>query len=82
MDLQCLDVALAALGPARKVSGNEHYFPCNHPENHKNADAHPSLQVNAKKNVFMCAPCTVAGSAWELAAFLAKVSPDNKPAVM
>ena len=82
MDLQCLDVALAALGPARKVSGNEHYFPCNHPENHKNADAHPSLQVNAKKNVFMCAPCNVAGNAWALAGFLAKVSPDNKPAVM
>lgn len=61
MDLQCLGVTLAAFGPARKVSSNECCLSCHHMDNYQNACANPSLQVSAKKNVFIFVPCGASG---------------------
>src|SRR6202042_2593671 len=47
--------------------------------NHR--DEHPSLQVNQHKNVWMCGPCGANGTAWQLAAFLARLDPANKSAL-
>jgi hypothetical protein len=74
--LQCEAIARAALGEPPKRAGEELLFHCS---NHQ--DEHASLSVNPKKNVWMCGPCGASGNAWQLAAFLAKVNPDNKPAV-
>lgn len=70
------DIARAALGEPVKHSGAELLWRC---PNHE--DEHPSLSVNPKKNVWMCGPCGASGNAWQLAAFLAKLSADDKPAV-
>ena len=76
MNLLCLDIALAAgLQPNKKV-GAEHLFHC--PRHH---DEHPSLNINPTKNAFFCGPCSAGGTAWNLAAFLAHLNPDDKPAV-
>src|SRR5437016_2644221 len=75
-ELRCLDIARAAKLKPGKVSRDEHYFHC---PNHD--DQHPSLQVNDKKNVWMCGPCVNSGNAWKLAAFVSGVDPNNKPAV-
>lgn len=75
-DFHCKEIAQAALGPPAKRSGGELLWCC---PNHD--DVHPSLCVNSQKNCWLCGPCGASGSAWELAAFLAKVSPDNKTAV-
>jgi 5S rRNA maturation endonuclease (ribonuclease M5) len=72
----CEAVARAVLGPPVKKAGSELLFPC---PNHD--DQHPSLNVNPRKDVWMCGPCRASGNAWQLAGFLAKVSPDDKPAV-
>lgn len=76
MDLRCEAVATAALGPPLRRSGAEIFFRCS---NHE--DKHPSLQVNSKKNVWICGPCGVSGNAWQLAAFLARIDPNDIPAV-
>jgi len=66
MTLNCADVARAALGPPRRRQGAELFWAC---PNH--ADEHPSLQVNQRKNCWMCGPCGKSGSAWDLAACFA-----------
>jgi hypothetical protein len=45
-------------------------------------DVHPSLSINATRDVWMCGPCGVGGTAWQLAAFLAGVEPSNKHGVL
>jgi len=82
VDLQCVAIANCVLGSPVKRVGGELLYHCTQPENHSNGDSHPSLSVNPRKNCFFCGPCGASGNAWELAAFLAKVSPDDKPAVM
>jgi hypothetical protein len=69
-NLQCIDVARAALGEPAKPAGqrpevNEAWFVCNQHE-----DDHPSLKVNTLKNAWMDGPCNASGNAWELAGFL------------
>lgn len=74
--LQSEAVARAALGEPPRHAGAELLWPC---PNHD--DKHPSLSVNPSKNVWICGPCGMSGNAWQLAAFLAKLSADDKPAV-
>lgn len=76
MIFTCEQVARAGLGEPRKRPGVELLWRCP-----QHDDQHPSLGVNPTKNVWMCGPCGVGGTPWQLAAFLAKVSPDDKPAV-
>ena len=76
MNLSCESVAVAALGEPLRSSGAEIFFRC---PNHE--DKHPSLQVNTNKNVFLCGPCNKSGNAWRLAAFLARLDPQDKRAV-
>jgi hypothetical protein len=78
--LECEAIARKALGEPKR-DGGELCFRCPRPERHKNGDAHPSLKINPKKNVFMCGPCGARGTAWQLAALLAGVDPADKPAV-
>src|SRR5437762_3076280 len=80
--LTCEAVARAALGQPLKREGKELLFRCANPTGaHRNGDAHPSLKVNPQKNAWICGPCNAGGTAWKLAAFLAKVNPDDKAAV-
>jgi CHC2 zinc finger len=72
----CERVARAVLGEPHHVSAGEAYRTC---PNHD--DRHPSLQINDEKNVWMCGPCGASGNAWQLAAFLARLDPNNKPGV-
>jgi replicative DNA helicase len=77
MTLRCTEIALAAgLEPA-KQSGDEIFHRC---PNHD--DKNPSLQINAKKNCFLCGPCGKSGGAWKLAAFLAKRDPADKQGIV
>lgn len=74
--LQCEAIVRAVLGEPPRQAGAELLWHC---PNHD--DGHPSLSVNPAKNAWLCGPCGASGTAWQLAAFLAKVSPDDKPAV-
>ena len=70
--LTCVDVTRAALGEPLKRIGQELFFRCPNP---KHVDHHPSLQINQRKNVWMCGPCAVSGNAWQLAAFIGGINP-------
>ena len=73
----CREVATAAgLGDPQQ-KGQELLFPC---PNHE--DAHPSLAINERKNVWMCGPCGASGNAWSLAAFFAGCQADDKEGVI
>ncbi len=80
--LTCESVARVGLGKPAKHEGAELLWRCPHPGPHTHGDTHPSLKINPKKDVFMCAPCGAQGKAWALAAFLAGVDAENKQAVM
>src|ERR1019366_8249787 len=77
LSLRCEAIARAALGPPAGRKGRELLWPCT---NHH--DEHPSLAINPYKNCWMCGPCGKAGNAWELAAFLAGLDPNDKPGLM
>jgi hypothetical protein len=77
----CEDVIRAALGEPVKRQGAELFFRCPYPERHSSGDANPSLQINAKKNVWGCFPCNAKGTAWALAAFLARLDGADKTGV-
>ena len=77
----CEDVAHAALGEPVKREGTEILYRCPRPERHTNGDVHPSLKVNTKKDVWACFVCGASGTAWVLAAFIARVEPNDKHAV-
>ena len=74
--LTCEEIGRAVLGEPTKRAGAECLWHC---PNHE--DRHESLSVNPKKNVFLCAPCNARGTAWQLAAFLARLDPADKPGV-
>ena len=74
--LTCEPVAHAALGPPARKAGSELLWRC---VNHDGRN--PSLSVNVSKDVWLCGPCGSSGNAWQLAAFLAKVSPYDRSAV-
>jgi putative DNA primase/helicase len=76
MNLGCAEVARSALGEPAKRQGAELLWRCP-----RHDDRHPSLSVNTKKNCWACFPCNTKGTAWSLAAFLAGLSADDKPAV-
>ena len=77
----CEDVARAALGEPVKREGAELLYRCPLPEQHNNGDAHPSLKINTTKNVWSCFPCNAKGTAWALAAFIARVDSGDKAEV-
>jgi len=77
----CEGVARAALGEPITHEGVELLYRCPQPERHSNGDAHPSLKINTKKNVWSCFPCDAKGTAWALAAFVAHLDPADKPKV-
>lgn len=72
----CEAVALSVLAEPTKRAGAELLWHC---PNHE--DRHESLSINSKKNVFLCAPCNASGTAWQFAAFLARLDPGDKPSV-
>jgi len=76
MNLTCTEVAATALGgPARKQGAEILYrCPCHD-------DRNPSLSINKEKNCWLCGPCGKSGNAWELAAFLAGLDPNDKPGI-
>jgi hypothetical protein len=74
--LPCYRVARAGLGEAVKRLGHELLYQC---PNHD--DQRPSLKINDEKNVWMCGPCGTGGNPWQLAAFIAGLSADDKPGV-
>src|ERR1700746_3723873 len=80
-DLRCVDVVRAVLGDPIRRAGQELFFHCPKTKNHKHGDHDPSFSVNECKNVWICRICG-GGNAWQLAAFFADVSPDDKPAVV
>jgi len=79
--LSCETIARAALGEPLKREGVELLYRCPRPQRHSNGDAHPSLKVNPKKDVFLCGPCGAKGKAWALAAFLTGCDSSDKSAV-
>jgi putative DNA primase/helicase len=80
--LSCESIARAALGEPVRREGAELLWRCPRPEWHKNGDAHQSLKVNSQKNVWACFPCNASGTAWQLAAFLGRLDPADKSAVI
>ncbi len=56
-------------------------YRCPRPGRHANGDAHPSLKINFRKNVWACFPCGAGGTAWQLAAFLAGLDAGDKRGV-
>jgi hypothetical protein len=80
--LSCEAVARIGLGEPVERRGDELIYRCNHPERHKNGDAHPSLMINPKKDLWGCFVCNVKGKGgWSLSAYLAGCDPGNKAAV-
>jgi hypothetical protein len=77
----CEQIARAALGEPLKPEGKELLWPCPHAEKHRNGDAHPSFKVNPSKNIWGCFVCGASGTAWQLAAFIARLDPGDKPGV-
>jgi hypothetical protein len=69
------------LGSPARIHGDELIYRCAHAERHRNGDAHPSLCINIKKDVFICGPCGVSGTAWQLAAFIAGLDASDKAVV-
>lgn len=81
MVLSCEAVARAALGEPLKREGAELIWRCTNTERHRNGDTHPSLKVNPRKNVWACFPCAENGTAWQLAARLARLGPSDRAGV-
>jgi hypothetical protein len=81
MGLTCEAVARATLGEPLRREGAELIWRCTNTERHRNGDAHPSLKVNPHKNVWACFPCAESGTAWQLAAWLARLDPGDKAGI-
>ena len=77
--LRCLEVARASLGEPPRQAAKESFYHCPNP---KHIDRHPSLQINHQKNVWMCGPCGASGNAWQLAAFIGGLDPNDKAGVV
>jgi hypothetical protein len=77
MSLQCVDVARAALGEPHEKRGQELIYLC--PNHH---DGHPSLKINSHKNAWFCGPCGASGNAWQLAAFIGGIDPNDRAGVV
>ena len=75
--LTCVEVARACFGEPLRKAGPELFYRC---PNHD--DEHPSLQVNLVKNLWMCGPCGAGGNAWQLAAFIGKLDPNDNDGVI
>jgi replicative DNA helicase len=76
MTLRCSEIAEAAGLIPSKQAGDEEYYLCPNHEDHT-----PSLQINDKKNCFICGPCGKSGNSWEFAAFLAKLDATDKKGI-
>ena len=80
MKLSCETVARAILGEPPKRRGAELLFHCSCSV-HQNGDRNPSLAINPPKNTWFCEPSGAGGNAWQLAAFLARLDPNDKPGI-
>lgn len=76
MTLQCIDIARAWLGEPAFRAGHEFLYKCT-----RHGDEHPSLKINARKNVWLCGPCGASGNAWKLAAFLTGCDPNERQTI-
>ena len=76
MNFTCLEVIEAAGLSSVRTTGDEVYFLCPFHDDHR-----PSLQINCKKDVFLCGPCNIKGTAWRLASLFAGVAPSDTPRV-
>jgi hypothetical protein len=76
MTLQCLQIARAAELSGERSSGKEVLFLCPQHDDHN-----PSLSISPEKNVWLCGPCGKSGNAWNLAAFISGVDPDDRKAI-
>ncbi len=76
MTLQCIEIARAAALLGGRYLGREMLFRCP-----RHDDQHPSLSINPEKNCWLCGPCGKSGNAWDLAAFISGLHPDNRKAV-
>ncbi len=76
MTLQCIDIARAWLGEPAFRTGHEFLYRCT-----RHGDEHPSLKINARKNVWLCGPCGASGNAWKLAAFLIGCDPNDREVI-
>ena len=74
--LTCEAIARKVLGEPAKQERDELYWLCPCHEDHD-----PSLKINRAKNVWFCGPCGKDGNWFQFAAFLARLNPDDKPAV-
>jgi hypothetical protein len=81
IELKCVDIARVALGEPIRRSGQELFYRCPKGEKHKHDDRGPSINVNERKNIWICHTCG-GGNAWQFVAFLADASPDDKPTVI
>jgi len=79
--LSCEATVRAVSGEPLKREGAELLYRCPQSERHSNGDAHPSLKVNPRKDTWGCFVCGVGGTAWQLAAFLARLDPSDKAGV-
>jgi putative DNA primase/helicase len=69
----CSAIARTALGEPRRKAGDELFYPC---PNHN--DQKPSLQINTRKNCWICGPCRQDGGPWDLIHFLGGPEPSDK----
>jgi hypothetical protein len=53
--LTCEAVARAEMGEPLKIERDELLYRCVHSERHNNGDAHPSLKVDRRKDLWLCA---------------------------
>ncbi len=79
--LTCEAIGRAALGTPLRHEVDELVWQCAYPERHAHGDTHPSLKVNRKKDTWGCFVCGEGGTAWQLAAFLARLDPSDKAGV-
>jgi putative DNA primase/helicase len=70
---KCGEIVHVVLGEPKRKAGDELFYHC---PNHD--DKKPSLQINTRKNCWICGPCNRFGGPWELIHFLGGPEPSDK----
>jgi hypothetical protein len=76
LSITCESLGRKVLGEPAKREKDELYWLCPRHDDHR-----PSLKINQVKNIWMCGPCGAGGTWWALAAFLAELDADDRPAL-